>query len=108
MRIASTAIGTSPWPVIMMTGSVESTLMQLLEELHAVHARHLDVADDDARDIGRQHPSAPLRRVAKVSVSKPDSASHWLIDWRMSFSSSTIATFIALLIGRILIPLLRG
>jgi hypothetical protein len=28
-------------------------------------------------------------------VSKPDSASHWLIDWRMSCSSSTIAIFIA-------------
>jgi hypothetical protein len=30
MRIASTAMGTSPWPVIMITGRLESELMSFL------------------------------------------------------------------------------
>ena len=99
-RIASTAIGTSPWPVIMMTGSALSCPISFfrncIPSMPGIRMSEITMP-------GYSGPStrSASSALAKVSVSYPDRASHWLIDWRMSCSSSTIAIFIAWAIGRI-------
>ena len=63
IRIASTAIGTSPWPVIRITGSPGSIGLQPAQQRHAVHAGHPDVADDDPGEVGTEHLQRRFRRL---------------------------------------------
>ena len=46
--IASTASGTSPWPVITITGSRDSVLLQPAQQLEPAHLRHAHIGDDAA------------------------------------------------------------
>ena len=52
-RVACIASVIVPWPEIITTGSVSSTLADLGEHFEAVHARHLDV---EQHDVGRFAP----------------------------------------------------
>ena len=47
--IARTATGTSPWPVITITGQSISRFGQLGHDMEAVHLRHPQVEQDAAR-----------------------------------------------------------
>ena len=102
MRIASTAIGTSPWPVIMMTGRPESMpISRLRNAMPSMPGMRISETTTPGQ-------SAPITfsassALANVSVSKPESASHWLIDSRMSGSSSTTAIFNVRLMGHYLV-----
>ena len=48
--VASTAVLIVPWPEMTTTGSVSFIAAEPIEHLDAVHARHLDVEDDQ---VGR-------------------------------------------------------
>ena len=106
MRMASTAIGTSPWPVIMMTGSPESSpINRLRNAIPSMPGMRMSETTTPGQ-------SAPITfsassALAYVSVSKPDRTSHWLIDSRISGSSSTTAIFNVRLMGHYLMLLCR-
>ena len=63
--IASTASGTSPWPVMTMTGSSTPARFSRCDQLEPVHARHAHVGDDAAR---LERPAAPSRKAERRLV----------------------------------------
>ena len=61
--VASTAVETVPCPEIITTGVASFDALQALQHLEAVHARHLDVEEDEVGRLlfGERHPFRPAR-----------------------------------------------
>ena len=66
--IASTASGTSPWPVITITGSDGAAFVQAAQQLHAVDLGHAHVGDDAAAGYLRQRLEEGDRRIVGVDL----------------------------------------
>ena len=91
IRIASTAIGTSPWPVIRMTGRPGSIdCSRRSSAMPSMPGMRMSLMTTPAKS----GPSAfsAGSAASKVTVSKPESCSHCATLSRMSASSSMIAT----------------
>jgi hypothetical protein len=66
--IVVTAIGTSPWPVMKVTGERRAALEELVLQLEAAHAFHADVGDqagDLARIEARQERLAESKHLTR-------------------------------------------
>ena len=85
--VASTAVLIVPWPEMMTTGSVSFIAAEPIEHLEAVHARHLDVEDDQ---VGRSRSASasPSWPVAAPTNSYPSYSSVIRSESRIAASSS--------------------